>query len=285
MKPLFTQGPSITPRLVVVVLISLFLMTVDQRMARLEPVRAALSVVIYPLQYLVNRSVSAVDLLSESLSSRRALLDENAKLRAQRLILEARLLRLAALEAENMRLRELLDASLQLAERTVIAELLAVQLDPYKYQVVINKGFLHSVYRGQPLIDAHGVMGQVVHVGPVSSVVILITDPNHALPVQVNRNGLRSIAIGTAAPNRLELPHIPNNGDIREGDLLITSGLAERFPSGYPVAIVTQVEQDPSRPFARVSAAPTARLDRNREVLLVWPRERALVPGQTQKLF
>jgi len=191
--------------------------------------------------------------------------------------------KLAALEVENIRLRELLDSSFEVGEKVLIAELMSVNLDPYKHQVVINKGELHDVYPGQPLVDADGVMGQIVHAGPYSSTAILITDTSHAIPVQVNRNGLRTIALGSGSINRLELPYIPNSADIRPGDLLTTSGLGGRFPPGYPVATVETVEHDPGSAFASVNATPLAHLNSSREVLLVWPSPVAL-PESTENI-
>jgi len=150
---------------------------------------------------------------------------------------------------------------------------MSVNLDPFQHQIVINKGTQDDVFPGQPILDAEGVMGQIVHAGPYTSTAVLITDTSHAIPVQVNRNGLRSIAIGSGTINRLELPYIPNNSDIQPGDLLITSGLGGRFPPGYPVAKVGAVQHDPGRSFAQVAAEPLAQLNRSREVLLVWPGE------------
>jgi rod shape-determining protein MreC len=146
-------------------------------------------------------------------------------------------------------------------------------MDPYRHQIQINKGSLDRLYEGQPLLDSQGVMGQLIDVGPFTARAMLITDPSHAIPVQVNRNGLRTIALGTGSIDRLDLPHIPNNADIRVGDLLVTSGLGGRFPPGYPVADVTAVEQDPGDTFSHISARPRAALDSSREVLLVWPTE------------
>ena len=184
--------------------------------------------------------------------------------------MRARLQQFEALEAENMRLRDLVGSSFKIGDRVLIAELLAVDLDPYKQQVVINQGSLAGVFVGQPVLDANAVMGQVIQVTPMTSTVLLITDASHALPVQVNRNGLRTIAFGTGRIHELELPHLPHNADIREDDLLVTSGLAGHFPPGYPVARVTQVNREPGEPFATVIATPSAHLERTREVLLVW---------------
>jgi len=247
-------------------------MVMDHRYKSLESVRDTLSVLVYPIQLSVELPSSISDWFSESLATRRALQEEVDSLRTQQLIQKTQMQKLAALEVENIRLRELLDSSFEIGERVLIAELMSVNLDPYKHQIVINRGELHNVYPGQPLVDANGVMGQIVHAGPYTSTAILITDTSHAIPIQVNRNGLRSIALGSGTINRLDLPYVPNSADIKVGDLLTTSGLGGRFPPGYPVATVETVEQDPGNAFARVIATPLAHLDRSREVLLVWPK-------------
>ena len=224
------------------------------------------------MQLIVNLPRTAGSWVDESLATRQALQEESASLRAQNLLLSARLQKLATLETENMRLRELLDSSFKINERVLIAELLAVDLDPFSRQIVINKGSRDGVVEGQTLLDAQGVIGQTVHVGPFSSTAMLITDPSHAIPVQVNRNGLRAILVGTGDTNSLELSNIPNNADIKVGDLLVTSGLGGRFPPGYPVAKVTMVAPNPRERFARITAEPTANLEQSREVLLVWSK-------------
>jgi rod shape-determining protein MreC len=249
----------------------------DHKYQSLESVRDALSVLVYPIQLSVEVPGSISDWFSESLATRRKLQEEIDSLRTQQVMQKTQMQKLAALEVENIRLRELLDSSFEIGEKVLIAELMSVNLDPYKHQVVINKGELHDVYPGQPLVDANGVMGQIVHAGPYSSTAILITDTSHAIPVQVNRNGLRSIALGSGAINRLELPYIPNSADIQPGDLLTTSGLGGRFPAGYPVATVETVDHNPGNAFARVIATPLAHLNRSREVLLVWPNPTTIV--------
>jgi rod shape-determining protein MreC len=263
-------------RLTVCVALSLALMMMDHRHAHLDSLRQALSVLAYPLQFVVNLPVEAGEWLSESVTTHQTLVEENASLRAQNMLLNTRLQKLSALEMENMRLRELLDSSFKVADKVLVAELMAVDLEPFSREVVLNKGTLDSVYVGQPLLDANGVVGQIAEAGPLTSKAILITDPSHAIPVLVNRNGLRTVAVGTGATNELDLQFIPNNADIKVGDLLVTSGLGERFPPGYPVATVTRVAPDPSRPFAEVEAKPSAHLDSGREVLLVWPANRKL---------
>jgi rod shape-determining protein MreC len=261
----------------VLVAFSVVIMVMDHKYKSLESVRDALSVLVYPIQLSVEMPGSISDWFSESLATRRKLQEEIDSLRTQQFVQQAQMQKLAALEVENIRLRELLDSSFEIGEKVLIAELMSVNLDPYKHQVVINKGELHDVYPGQPLVDANGVMGQIVHAGPYSSTAILITDTSHAIPVQVNRNGLRSIALGSGAINRLELPYIPNSADIQPGDLLTTSGLGGRFPPGYPVATVEAVDHDPGNAFARVIATPIAHLNRSREVLLVWPKPTLIV--------
>jgi len=257
----------------VLVALSAVLMVMDHKYRSLESVRAGLSVVIYPIQLLVEVPETVSEWFSESLATRRHLQEENDSLHTQIFMQKAQMQKLAALEAENIRLRELLDSSFEVGEKVIIAELLSVNLDPYKHQIVINKGQLDNIYPGQPLLDAEGVMGQIVHAGPYTSTAVLITDTAHAIPVQVNRNGLRSIALGSGTINRLDLPYVPNSADIQPGDLLITSGLGGRFPPGYPVAVVSAVQHDPGRTFSQVAATPMAHLDRSREVLLVWPGE------------
>ena len=250
--------------------ISLALMALDHRQQHLEGIRSFLSVLLSPLQYLVNLPRTASEWASETLATRESLQQRNQQLVRENLQLQARQQKLAALESENMRLRNLLDSSFKIGDRVLIAELVAVDLDPYRQQVLINKGSSSGIYSGQPVLDAKAVMGQVTHVNRFNSTVLLITDASHALPVQVNRNGLRTVAMGTGHINRLELPHLPNNADIEVGDLLVTSGLGGRFPPGYPVAEVTSVLRNPGQPFTLVEARPKAHLERAREALLVW---------------
>lgn len=259
-------------------------MIVDHRQHHLEDIRGALSVLIYPIQYIVNIPSSASIWASGQLSSRESLLEENARLRMQHTLLLARLQKLSALKVENIRLRELLQSSKKVNENVLIGELLAVDMDPFNRQIVINKGSKHKVYLGQPLLDAEGVMGQVVHVGPFSSTAMLITDPNHAIPVHINRNGLRAIAVGTGGSDILEIPYLANSSDVEEGDLLTSSSLGGRFPRDYPVAKVISVQKDPSQPYAIVKAKPTAKLETSREVLLVWTDEFLQIQANEKKL-
>lgn len=267
---MFAYGETASLRFALLVFFSLALMTIDHRMHYLDDVRKAISVVLYPVQYLVSFPTSASSWLGDNLKSREDMLEENEKLHTKNSFLQAQMQKFVSLEIENMRLRHLLDASDRLTDRVLTAELMSVDLDPFSHQVMINKGLRHDVYKGQPILDAEGVYGQVVQVSALTSTVVLLTDPGHALPVQLNRSGMRAIAQGTGSVDKLNLLHVPNNADIKEGDILVTSGLGGVFPAGYPVANVTLVQPDSSQPFAKVEAKPLALLDRSREVLLVW---------------
>lgn len=254
----------------IAIIASLALLILDQRGQQLQSLRAALSLVTDPVKYLVNLPSVVIESTTNSVSSYTALKQENHRLHEAQLIHQTRLLKLAALEKENIRLRALLENSYKLGEQVMVAELLSVNMAPYEHIVVVNKGSSFGVHPQQPVMDANGVVGQVFRALPMSSEIMLITDPNHAIPVQVNRNGLLTIAVGSGQINRLILPYLPNNADIRPGDLLITSGLGGTFPQGYPVAVVDEFTSQTNKPFATVTATPKAMLDRNRELMIVW---------------
>ncbi len=246
------------------------LMVVDHRESHLERVRQVLSVAVHPIRVLVDLPVAAWESASHSLTARRELLEENERLRREQLNANFQLQRLATLETENARLRELLDSPAALDHRVLVAEILAVDLDPYRQRFNLNRGLANGVFVGQALLDANGVVGQIVEVGPFTAEAMAITDADHALPVRVNRNGLRTVAIGTGDNNRLRLPYLTNSADVEVGDLLVSSGLGGVFPLGYPVAHVLEVRLRPGQSFADVIAEPVSALDRDREVLLVW---------------
>ncbi|MCW8936067.1 MAG: rod shape-determining protein MreC [Gammaproteobacteria bacterium] len=271
MQSLFLQGPSVTLRTILLVIASIVVMVADHRWHALETVRDAIeSYVVYPLRYTINVPSQLVDWGDELLSSHQQLLDENRKLQEQQLRAQVSLQKLSVLEKENDRLRKMLSAQPKVGELVLVAEILAIDLDPYKQQVILNKGRNKDVYIGQPIIDAWGVMGQVVHLGLFSSTALLISDPSHAIPVQVSRSGLRSTAFGTGNSQSLELRYIPHNADLEIGDVITTSGLGGRFPPNYPVGRITSIERAAGESFATVLAEPVAHLDRSREVLLVW---------------
>jgi rod shape-determining protein MreC len=255
------------------VILSIVFMTMDHRFQQLQAVRSGLSLIIAPLQYLVDLPISLTRTASDSLSLRSNLLKENEQLHEENLKLRARLQKYNVLVLENERLRQFMQASERLEAEVQLAEILAVDLDPYKQLVTINKGTRDDVFVGQPMLDESGVMGQVIEATHLNAVGMLISDPSHALPVQVNRNGLRTLAVGTGNPSLMELKFIPTSADIIVGDTLSTSGLGGRFPAEYPVAEVTRIERTPGEPFAYIEARPLAHLDRSQEVMLVVPPE------------
>ncbi len=261
-------------------ILSVSLLFADKYTDKLSPLRSLLSVFVYPIQYLVDVPSRLVRDTLDSVGSYEELLHENAILKRQQLINNAKLLKFAALEKENIRLRALLDSSFKLGEQVLVTELMAVNLAPYEHIVVVNKGSRFGVHTGQPVLDENGIVGQVAKALPLSAEIILITDPNHAIPVQVNRNGLHTIAIGSGQSNKLILPFLPNNADIVTGDLLITSGLGGVFPQGYPVAKVESFVEQPDKPFAVIEARPTAALNTSRELLIVWSHNEVIPLGK-----
>ncbi len=244
-------------------------MGVDSRTSHLGQVRGFLSLFAYPIQSLASLPGSTFGWLNQSVSSQQSLLDENAGMRKENLLLKAQLQQFTALQSENMRLRSLLQSSRKHSDDMLIAETISVDMDPYQRKIVVNKGSSQGVYKGQPIVDAYGVMGQINEPGLLTSTAILIADPSHAIPVQVNRNGLRAVVYGTGAADILSIPYLPNNADIKVGDALVSSGLGGRFPEGYPVAEVVSVSRNLGQPFAEIKAKPEAHLESSREVLLV----------------
>ena len=262
---------------------SIALLTVEHVSPRLEPLRAALSLAIDPIKYLVDMPTTTATRIRDSLKSYAALRAENLALHNAEAVHKIRLLKYEALEKENIRLRALLENSYKLGEQVLIAELLAVNISsPYEHIVVVNKGTRFGVHAQQPVVDASGVVGQVYRALPATSEIMLITDPNHAIPVQVNRNGLLTIAVGSGELNRLNFPYLPENADIRPGDLLITSGLGGTFPQGYPVAVVDSFTPPANK---QITATPKATLDRNRELMIVWSNTKPIemIPPQPVK--
>lgn len=265
-----TKTPALGLRLLLLASLSVILLVVDHRENHLDAVRTAVGATVYPLRVLVDAPVSTWRWIRENTASRNELLLEMSRLNAERLLTQARLQRFTALESENARLRAMLEATSKVRDQVQVAEIMSVSSNPYRHIIVINKGSRDQVYNGQAMIDADGVVGQVIEAGLLSSHGVLISDPDHALPVEVNRNGLRTIAVGTGEFDHLDLPFLPNNADIEHGDLLVTSGLGGAFPPGYPVAIVDSVTRIPQAPFADVTATPAARLNQVREIMLLW---------------
>jgi rod shape-determining protein MreC len=265
----FSGQATQTARLMLYGLLAIVLMAMDHRGQYVPRMRNVVENAVEPIYHVVEWPFRAAGNLVEQFASRRALRHENEDLRRQLLTQQADLQRLATLREENRRLRALFEGADSLAYEYRFAELLRVELDPFAHRVLIDRGSADGVTVGQAVIDGAGVMGQVEDVHLHFAGVRLISDPNHALPVQINRTGLRTVAFGLGETDRLVLPSVPREADVRAGDLVVTSGLGDRFPGGYPVAEVTTIDREPGRTFARVEAAPLAALDRGREVLLI----------------
>ena len=262
--------PALGFRALALVFLSILLMWLDHRENHLDAVRRAIGAAVYPIQIVVDTPAQIWGWVAENSATKNELQLENSRLRTEALITRGRVQELAALKAENDRLRTMLDAREQVRGEVRVAEIMAVDANPYRHNIVLDIGSNDLVYDGQAIVDASGVVGQVIKTGLTTSQAILISDPDHTLPVVVNRNGLRTVAFGTGEYNQLDLPFLANNADIRPGDLLVTSGLGGAFPSGYPVAVVDTVTRLPQEPFADVTATPAAALDQVREVMLIW---------------
>lgn len=242
----------------------------DKRLEAFVSIRAALSLPLAPLQYIVSWPTNFIDNIKSIISTHDDLVSENLSLKAEQLLLRSQLQRLIAIETENDYLKALFQSSKQVKGKTLIAELLAVDFEPFVNQVVLNKGTRDGVYIGQPVLDATGIMGQVVSAGPITSRVLLINDPRSGIAVQDVRNGVRAVAVGDSYSGKLRLMYVPNTADIKVDDIFLSSGLGDRYPEGYPVGKVISVSKDPAKQFAEVHVQPSAQLNSSRQVLLIW---------------
>jgi rod shape-determining protein MreC len=267
-------------RCVLYSLLALGLIIVDKRYDHLGKIRRLLSVVAYPVQVAVASPFEGWNWFRDSVTTRDALRADKTKLEAELRMAQFRLQRYEALEAETVRLRALRDSTAGVTDRFLIGDVMNVDLDAFRERVLVDKGAGDGIYVGQAVLDSGGVFGQVARVGQMTSEVILISDAAHAIPVQINRNGLRTIAVGTGETNRLKLPYLPTSADVIAGDLLVTSGLGGGFPAGYPVGTIAEVKRDPAQSLADVDVKPAAALDRSKELLFVWlkPQAAELLP-------
>src|SRR5580692_2096068 len=266
-------------RCVLYCLLSLGLIILDKRYAHLVQIRRVLSVAAYPVQLAVASPFEGWDWFRENVSSRESLRADKARLEADLRVAEFKLQRYEALEAESQRLRALRENTAGVANRFVIGNIMDLDIDAFRERVLVDKGARDGVFVGQAVLDAGGVFGQVARVGELTSEVILVSDGTHAIPVQINRNGLRTIAVGTGDMTRLKLPYLSTSADVIAGDLLVTSGLGGGFPAGYPVGTITDVKRDPAQSLAEVDVRPAAALDRSREVMFVWLAPEAAAPS------
>ena len=268
---LFRKGGHSSIGFVFALVISMFLMFSDYHYRYLNIVRSGFSLIVSPLQYAVDYPVRVVGWVQSLVSAKKSLIDENMQLRYQQAILEAELQKSLAIQKENSQLKELLLTSSKADMRAMAAQILAVDTSNARQIVVLNKGKRDGVYVGQPVLDAKGVMGQVIDVGPMTSTVLLISDSKSAVPVRNNRTGERAILVGTNRIEQLSLINLPRTSSIHPGDVLVTSGLGRRYPEGYPVGRILEVNSLPGEDFVKVIVSPVALLNRNRLVLLIWP--------------
>lgn len=269
MDTLFTRGPSLNNRLALAILLSVLLIIIDHKLDGFKSTRVYLNSLMSPIQYLANLPGLMLSESAQRLTSHQELLEENEKLTNQLLLMSEKLQRFDVLAHENEQLRQLLEVPLRNNAHKMVAELMAVDKNPYSQQVLINKGAIDGVYLSQPVLDERGIVGQVMEVGTTNSRVLLVADVTHAIPVRSLRNNIRFIATGSGALNELYLEYVPHSVDVKVGDILISSGLGKIYPEGYPVARVKTVVRDESRPFAQVIAEPLARLDRLKYLLLL----------------
>src|ERR1700677_4507453 len=257
-------------RCVLYSLLALGLTIVDKRYDHLGKIRRWLSIVAYPVEVAVESPFAGWHWFRESVTTRDALREDNARLQSDLRLAQFKLQRYEALESETQRLRALRANTADVASRFVIGDIMDVDLDAFRERVLVDKGAHDGLVVGQAVLDSGGVFGQVARVGELTSEVILVSDPAHAIPVQINRNGLRTIAVGTGDMSRLKLPYLPTSADVVAGELLVTSGLGGGFPAGYPVGTVADVKRDPAQSLADVDVKPAAALDRSRELMFVW---------------
>ncbi|MBY0498373.1 MAG: rod shape-determining protein MreC [Nitrosomonas sp.] len=268
----FRHGPGPLARLLIFAMLSCLLIAEDTHFKYFPQLRQAIGVIIFPLQRIAYTPADIYDQVEKFITSFN-LLEENIKLRQLYLERREQLLRLDALEAENIHLRRLLGAVQEIETTTktkvVLAEIQYTPRDPFNHKITLNKGSYHDIELGQAVIDDKGIIGQITRLYPLSSEVTLLTDKDHAVPIQVVRNGLRSVISGTGKNNELELRYLSVNTDIQQDDLLVTSGIGGVYPPGIPVATVLKIEQDPMGDFALVTSTPIAGVDRNRQVLVL----------------
>ncbi|MDF7667104.1 rod shape-determining protein MreC [Orbaceae bacterium ESL0727] len=270
MKLLFSKQSPLSVQLFIALVLALVLLGLDISYQPFKTVRYYLDTLISPLYYISNSPRVTADKLYEMSKSRDELAIEKSKLTEELLSKKSDLLLLEHLRHENNRLRELLGSPLRHDEHKMAAQVLLADTDPYVYQIVLNKGKSDGVYVGQPVVDGKGIVGQIYEIAQTTSRAILVCDYQHAIPVQVLRNDIAMVAVGNGCSNELTLDFLPNNVDIKVGDILVTSGLDGRFPEGYPVAIVSSVKLDINDSTPVISATPTADLKRLRYLLLLW---------------
>lgn len=269
---MFQQGARIGLRTVILLVISIAFIVFSNRVAFVQNAKQRFSFLIaYPVQIVVDAPIRFFHTLNEGITLKKNLIHQNEALRVRVILLQSHLQKMLSLEKENAELRQLLQSTSKVSGHVAVARLLSVSLDPNQQEVIVNKGSKQQVYQGQPVLDAFGVMGQVVSVSPSASKILLITDKESAVPVEDYRSGLRAIAEGLGTSGQLLLLNVPEQNDIQTGDLFVTSGLGLCFPGGYPVGMVSKIIQDKNADAEKIYLTPIAHIDQTEQVLLVWP--------------
>jgi rod shape-determining protein MreC len=279
---MFSNGPSLPNRLALALLLSVSLIIFDNKFDGFGTTRVYLNSLVSPLQYLANLPGQLLNSSASRFVSHERLFNDNALLTHDAMLMNGQLQLLTFLQEENDRLRSLLNSPVQDNTRKEVAELMAVDNNPYSHQIVINKGAINGVFEGQPVLDDRGIVGQIMQVSSTNSRVLVIADVTHAIPVRIARNNVRLIVTGSGSLNELLIPHVAHSSDIKIGDTLLSSGLGNVFPEGYPVATITSIIRDESRPFSQVRAKPVAQLDRLKYLLLLWSKRSLDESPQTQ---
>ncbi|MEP4891253.1 MAG: rod shape-determining protein MreC [Aliiglaciecola sp.] len=282
MNTMFTRGPSLVSRLALALFVSVIFIFVDHKYDGFASVKVYLNSIVSPLQYIASLPGQMLSSGAEKFSTHQKLLEENESLTLQAMKMSEKLQRFDLLEAENDRLRTLLGAPVSAPIQKMVTELMAVDNNPFSLQIIIDKGAINGVYEGQTVLDDKGIVGQIMEVGTTNSRVLLLADITHAIPLRNARNNVQLIASGSGQFDELVLEHVAHSADIQVGDLLVSSGLGNVFPEGYPTATITSIVRDESRPFALVTATPIAQLDRLRYLLLLWPADAPTQPIMPQ---
>ncbi len=259
-------------------------MMLDHRVPVFKQLRSGLSVVAAPVQYVVDWPTHLLTRVADNFTSQQALIEENARLKVEKILLLAQLQTLMALEKENAQLRDLDEAGKKTNQKILIARILAVDSAPYIHEVVLDRGSSQGVYVGQPVLNATGLMGQIVAVGPLTSRLMLLSDSRSAIPVEIERNSVRSMVVGTGDANNVYLNYVPETTDVQVGDKLLTSGLGLRYPPGYPVGTIVQVIHNGGDSFLTIQIKPAADLEQSRLVILLWPKQELLSKMVKQQL-
>ena len=277
METIFLRGPSLNIRLMIAVFLSAAFLFLDHKLDSFSSARVILNSAVSPIQYAANMPGAMLNWTSTTITIQQQLLEENERLTQQNVLLSEQIQQMEFLVQENKHLRALLGSVSETGVRKVVAEVMALDNNPYSHQIVINKGTIHGAFEGQAVLDEHGVVGQILHVATTNSRVLLLSDITHAIPTRLLKNNVQLIATGTGSLDELTLEHVAHSTEVEVGDVLISSGLGDIFPQGYPVATITQVIRDESRPFANIKAEPFAKLDRLKYLLLLWPE--TVLPG------